>query len=55
MEKVTVAGWGLGYDYNADKQLSSCMTNQAGDLDHRFEFCDLEELVGNMTHFSILV
>ena len=32
-------------------QLSSCMTNQLGALESRFDYCDLNDLVGKL--FSI--
>ena len=58
-KKVTMVGWGTMFDHDMMKlppseagpvhnaSNSSCMSNQAGDLDYRFQFCDLDEIVKN--------
>ena len=52
--KVTHAGWGahVSHDNMANgvdgAQLSSCMTNQLGALESRFDYCDLNDLVGKL-------
>ena len=49
--EVTQAGWGLLVHHDNwgnpidDAFLSTCMTTESGDLMHRFERCDLRDLV----------
>ena len=50
-KEVTQAGWGVWVTHNHPDSIegatdSSCMTSELGDLEHRFEFCDIKELVG---------
>ena len=57
--KVTHAGWGahVSHDNMANgvdgAQLSSCMTNQLGALESRFDYCDLNDLVGKFFSFAL--
>ena len=50
--EVKLAGWGYNmYHDNFGKGIdgarySTCMTNELGEIDHRFEFCNLDDLVG---------
>ena len=51
-KEVKVAGWGYNmYHDNIGKgidgaRFSSCMTNGLGPKQHRFEYCNLRDLVG---------
>ena len=53
-QDVKQAGWGVNmYHDNMGKGidgavLSTCMTSELGLLRHRFEHCDLRDLVGNL-------
>ena len=50
-EKATMVGWGVLYSHDdallEDSKMSSCMTNEAGNIKNRFEVCDLNELKKN--------
>ena len=53
-QDVKQAGWGLNIHHvnfanGIDAaELSTCMTSELGLLEHRFEHCDLRDLVGNL-------
>ena len=58
-QKVSMVGWGFNFHHDMmkrpltdarpvrDAQFSSCMSNQAGDLRYRFQYCDLSQIVAN--------
>ena len=58
-KKVTMVGWGIEFNHDMMKlppsearpvdqaSNSSCMSNQAGVLKYRFQFCDLDQIVKN--------